>query len=86
MRKGEIWNLINKIIWSEDKQSFQVVIVDRLEPSEERCISGDEIKKVHSSGLIELVDGGFIPVHRVIEIRYKDKILFTRKKRIQKTG
>jgi uncharacterized protein (UPF0248 family) len=80
LRKGEIWNLINRIIWSDDKQSYFVIIVDRLERSRERLISGNEIRKVYSNGLIELIDGGLIPIHRVIEIRYKDKVLFTRKK------
>lgn len=80
LRKGEIWNLINRIIWSQNKQDFFVEVVDRLTPGSARIIRGDEIVKVHPNGLMELRNGTFIPIHRVISIRYRNDVIFSRKK------
>lgn len=81
MRKGEIWNLINRIIWSQEKENYEVVFIDRLQPNFSRSVRGDKIIRVLKSGLIEISDGSLIPLHRVLEIRYRNSIIFSRRKR-----
>lgn len=80
LRQGEIWNLINKIVWSKDKQNFVVVILDRLMPNNERAITGDKIVGTVGRNYIELKDGGIVPLHRVIEIKYKETTIFSRRR------
>lgn len=78
MKKGTLLNMINKILWSDDKECYTLVIVDRLSPSGETTIQGGNIAGISKMGAILLKGGIQIPVHRVKKIVYKGETIFER--------
>ena len=79
--KSTIRDMVNRIIWSNDKDLYSIVVIDRLAPGGKSVISGKCIKKV-SRGFIIVSCHGFensmIPLHRVVEIRKDSTILWSR--------
>jgi hypothetical protein len=71
-----IKDAINRVLWYEkDKDGFSIIIRDREKGSDE--ISFKRILRVDNT-YIYLDDGTVIPLHRVIEIRYKGKLYWRR--------
>ena len=79
--KPTIHDMVNRVVWSQDKNLYSIVVIDRLAPDGKRVISGECIKKI-SRGFIIVSCQGFedsmIPLHRVIEIRKNNTILWSR--------
>lgn len=69
---------MNRILWSQDRENYTVVIVDRLSPTGYRELGGLEIRRVLPTGFLETVEGSLIPVHRVVEIKRSGRALFRR--------
>ncbi|MFP3226911.1 MAG: DUF504 domain-containing protein [Sulfolobaceae archaeon] len=71
-----IKDAINRVLWyEEDKDGFSIIIRDREKGSDE--ISFKRILRVDNT-YIYLDDDTVIPLHRVIEIRYKGKLYWRR--------
>ncbi|MDT7876434.1 DUF504 domain-containing protein [Sulfolobaceae archaeon RB850M] len=71
-----IKDAINRVLWYEkDKDGFSIIIRDREKGSDE--ISFRRILRVDNT-YIYLDDDTVIPLHRVIEIRYKGKLYWRR--------
>jgi uncharacterized protein (UPF0248 family) len=71
-----IKDAINRVLWyEEDKDGFSIIIRDREKGSDE--ISFRRILRVDNT-YIYLDDDTVIPLHRVIEIRYKGKLYWRR--------
>lgn len=71
-----IKDAINRVLWYEkDKDEFSLIIRDREKGSDE--ISFTRILRVDNA-YIYLDDDTVIPLHRVIEIRYKGKLYWRR--------
>jgi uncharacterized protein (UPF0248 family) len=71
-----IKDAINRVLWYEkDKDGFSIIIRDREKGSDE--ISFKRILRVDNT-YIYLDDDTVIPLHRVIEIRYKGKLYWRR--------
>ncbi len=70
--------ILDKLKWHPDYDFDKVTVkyVDRPKGFSE--IRGHEIEKV-SFKFIELKSGTMIPTHRVVEIRYGDKIVWRKK-------
>mgnify|MGYP001772518915 CR=1 FL=1 len=70
-----IKDAINKVLWSEDKSNFTLVIRDRVKGSVE--IPFNRIQRVDNN-YVYLDDDEVIPVHRVLEIRKGKEIYWSR--------
>ncbi len=80
MRKGTIRNMVNKILWSDDKDQYTLVVVDRLTPTGLREIPGGCVERVDRAyiylGCGE--EGTIIPIHRVVMVKYKGAAIWSR--------
>ena len=76
-KKSLIRELINKGLWSNEKSSYEIVIVHRGVKGSRISLKLDEINGVRNGYII--VGDTLIPLHRVVEIRYKGKVLLKRK-------
>ncbi len=79
--KPTIQDMVNRIVWSQDKNLYSIVVIDRLAPGGKRVISGKCIKKISRGFMIVSCQGledSMIPLHRVIEIRKNNTILWSR--------
>lgn len=72
--------ILNKIKWKENLnfEKTEIWYVHRGAPKDTKIISGGEIKDIGKSFI--KTDYGMIPLHRVFKIKYKNKIVFERKK------
>jgi uncharacterized protein (UPF0248 family) len=81
-----VFQTLNRLKWQGLLKDAEITILHRGAPGDIKTIPGDritEIKKGHfyfSSGNRET----FIPLHRVLEIRYKGELLW--KRRSDRTG
>ena len=76
-KKSLIRELINKGLWSNEKSLYEIVIVHRGVKGNRISLRLDEINGVRDGYII--VGDTLIPLHRVVEIRYKGKVLLKRK-------
>lgn len=83
MRKGTIRNMVNKILWSDDRGQYTLVVVDRLTPTGLREIAGDCVERVDRTyiylGCGE--EGAVIPIHRVVMVKYRGVAVWSRASR-----
>lgn len=83
VKRGTIRETVLRIMYSCDedqRKEYSIVIVDRSVASGVREISFSKILRVDSryiyiKGLTEIIS---IPIHRVIEIRYRGRTIWTR--------
>lgn len=80
-KKSVIKELINKGMWSNEREHYELVIVHRGVKGDRLVIRLSEVKEV-TRGYIVL-DDTMIPLHRVVEIRYKGRVIFSRRPRRQ---
>jgi len=75
-KKSMIRELINRGFWSNEKEHYELVIRHRGVKDNRLVIKLSDIKEIHGGYLI--LNNSWIPLHRVVEIRYKGKIIFSR--------
>lgn len=75
-RKGMIKELINKGLWSNEREHYELVIRHRGVKDNKLVVKLSDIKEIRNGYIV--IDDLWIPLHRVIEIRYKGKIIFSR--------
>jgi len=80
-KRSGIRSALGRALSSDEKESYEVVVVDRLAPGGERVLKCSEIARITSAGTILLRDGAQIPLHRVIKVLYEGEPLFERKPR-----
>jgi len=73
-----IKKILDKFKWHPDYDFSKVVVIYIDRPKGFSEIRGNEIERV-SFKFIELKSGIMIPTHRVVEIRYNDKIVWRKK-------
>ena len=79
MRKSRVREAISRVLWGEDPRDCIIVFIDRLSPTGERVVRGDEIEGFNSMGYIILKDGGLIPTHRVVRVECRGRVLLDRR-------
>ncbi len=79
-KRGFLKNIVFKIIWAEDKQEYNIEVIDRLSQSGYRMINGREILGVTYFDQMILEDESTIPLHRIVRVYYKGTILIDREK------
>jgi uncharacterized protein (UPF0248 family) len=62
--KSELVERINKLIWTDQIQNYEFVIVHRGAPNDEKVIEGEDIEEFKNRFLI-LENGTHIPTHRI---------------------
>jgi len=72
-----IRELLNKFKWHPDYDFSKVVIVYIDRPKGFSELRGDEIEKIGHKFLY-LYSGTAIPMHRIVEIKYGDKVVWRR--------
>jgi uncharacterized protein (UPF0248 family) len=70
--------ILDKLRWHPNYDFSKVVVVYIDRPKGFSEIRGDEIEKVGFK-FIELKTGTMIPTHRVVEIRYENKVVWRKK-------
>ncbi len=75
-KKSLIKELINKGLWSNEKDSYEIVIVHRGVKDNRISLRLSEVDEVRNGYIV--IGGTMIPLHRVVEIRYKGKTLLKR--------
>ena len=88
MRRGAIFEHITRIVWSEDKGSYCVEIVDRMTDTGVRRISGACINRVERGFMVVKCEGGevLIPLHRVQRIIKDGRVVWDRSKKAVHPG
>ena len=76
-KKSLIRELINKGLWSNEKSLYEIVIVHRGVKGNRISLRLDEINGMRNGYII--IGDTLIPLHRIVEIRYKGKVLLRRK-------
>ncbi len=77
-KKSLIKELINKGLWSNEKDFYEIVIVHRGVKGNKISLKLSEVDEVRDGYI--MIGDTLIPLHRVIEIRYKGRILLKRNK------
>lgn len=74
MKKSRIQEILNKYIWHPDLKSSDLTVfyTDRFKGI--LSFKGDEIVKVGSKFVY--LKNGIVPVHRIVEIKYKDETVW----------
>ncbi len=70
-----IRDILNKLKWHPDYDFRKVVVVYIDRPKGFSELRGDEIEKIGHK-FIYLYSGTAIPMHRVVEIRYGDRVVW----------
>ena len=80
MKKGTIRNMVNRILWAEDRGQYTIVVVDRLAPTGLREISRDCVERVDNTYLYLGCgeEDTVIPIHRVVMIKHKGATVWSR--------
>ena len=78
VRKGYLKNILNRIIWSRNKKSYNIIIIDRLSKNGIRVINGEEINGLTTFDQMIINDGSVIPLHRIIEVTEDGRVLIKR--------
>ncbi len=75
------YNTLNKLKWTRRLGEAEVVIIHRGAPEGKKIIFGMDITEIKKSYLMYNAENEetFIPLHRVLEIRLKGKVLWKRK-------
>jgi len=75
--------ILNKLKWKEDANFKEVKIeyLHRGAPNDTKIISGQEIIDIGKSFME--TNYAMIPFHRIEKIRYKDEIVFEKKKHVK---
>ncbi len=79
MRKSSVKEAISRVLWGEDPRECTIVFIDRLSPTGERVVRGDEVAGFNRMGYIVLKDGGLIPPHRVVRVECRGRVLLDRR-------
>ncbi len=70
-----IRNILNKFKWHPDYDFEKVVIVYIDRPKGFSELRGDEIEEIGHK-FVYLYSGVAIPMHRIVEIRYGDRVIW----------
>jgi uncharacterized protein (UPF0248 family) len=76
-------DLFNEIKWRFDLSRCKIYYIHRGVPGDVKIVEGSDIKKIDRSFLVleGVVDGVYIPYHRILRIDYDDQVIFERTKR-----
>ncbi len=76
-----VFNTLNKLKWTNNLKDCKIVILHRGLPENRKIISGEKITELKRSYFLYKDSDRevFIPLHRVIEIKVKGKIIWKRK-------
>ncbi len=75
-----VWNLLNKLKWTNRLDDCEIIILERGSPENKKSIPGNKITEIkrhyfyYKNG-----EEIFIPMHRVLEIKEKGKVVWKRK-------
>ncbi|MGC8996337.1 MAG: RNA repair domain-containing protein [Fervidicoccaceae archaeon] len=70
--------IVKEIRSSKNKHDYKIYIIDRLAEGNLRVVTGNEITGITAFDQLTLEDDSTIPIHRIVKIEYKDKILIDR--------
>ena len=77
-----VFEVLNKLKWKGGFEKAEIIIRHRGAPGNVLLISGNsvtEIKRHHFMYMNERGEETFIPLHRILEVRLKGKVLWKRK-------
>lgn len=80
-------DLLNKLKWTGKLKGCEIVILHRGTPSNKRVINSEQITEIKKSNFMYKDKKGFeifIPMHRVLEIRMRGKVVWKRNKKGEK--
>ncbi|MET1124033.1 MAG: DUF504 domain-containing protein [Archaeoglobaceae archaeon] len=77
MKNFSVRDILNKFRWHPDYEFSKVVIVYIDRPRGLSELSGAEIEKVGHS-FVYLKSGAAIPMHRIVEVRYGEEVVWRR--------
>ncbi len=84
--KNPMRNFFQRVLWDEsvDKRCIVVEFASRGSNTGVEAFTGEDVVKVTRDGLLVATGGKakFIPFHRIIEIRYRDKVVFSKKESV----
>ncbi len=82
MKKNTIRNRLTRLVWSPDKDSYKVLVVDRLAPGGVKAIEMRCVQRVDSTYIhVKCWEGGeetLIPLHRVVAILKEGEEVWSR--------
>jgi len=78
-----VFQILNKLKWTNQLQESEIIILHRGGKDNKKVIPGKAITEVKKSYFLYRNQGRetFIPNHRILEIKLKNKILWERKKK-----
>ncbi|WP_291766911.1 DUF504 domain-containing protein [Caldivirga sp. UBA161] len=71
MGRNRLRDIFNRIIWTNVRNEYEVVIVSRGEPGDVKVIPLGSLVKASKDGIVIGINGAesFIPYHRILLVR-----------------
>lgn len=81
MGRNKLRDIFNKIIWTNVRNEYEVVIVSRGEPGDVKVLPLNNLVKASKDGIVIGVNGAesFIPYHRILLVRRSNGAIVYRK-------
>ena len=74
------YNVLGKLKWAGELKSCEIIIRHRGAPNDKKTIQGKNITEVKKSYFLYTNDREtFIPLHRILEINVKGKLIWKKK-------